>query len=58
MSYADLVLERLSAEQGKEVASLLIEYIQDEVPIAKRMGQPPERTAQILWKYVSVHSDR
>ena len=46
--YEDVVLERLSAEQVKDVARLLIEYVKDEVPIENWEGQPPAKTVNLL----------
>jgi hypothetical protein len=48
LSYADVVLERFSAEQVKGVAKLLIKYVKDEVPIEKWEEQSPERTVYLL----------
>jgi hypothetical protein len=46
--YEDVVLERLSTEQVKDVARLLIEYVKDEVPIENWEGQPPAKTVNLL----------
>ena len=48
LSYEDMVLERLSAEQVKGVARLLIEYVKDEVAIENWEGQSPARTVHLL----------
>jgi hypothetical protein len=48
LSYEDMVLERLSTEQVKDVARLLVEYVKDEVPIENWEGQPPARTVHLL----------
>jgi hypothetical protein len=48
LSYEDVVLERFSTEQVKDVSKLLIEYVKDEVPIENWEGQPPVRTVHLL----------
>ena len=48
MSYSELVLGRVSAEQVKEVGSALVEYIQDEVPVEKWAEEAPERTVSLI----------
>ena len=48
MSYEDVVLERLSAEQVKDVAKLLVEYVKDEVSIENWERQSPARTVNLL----------
>jgi hypothetical protein len=48
LSYEDVVLERLSDEQVKDVVRLLVEYVKDEVPIENWEGQPPARTVHLL----------
>jgi hypothetical protein len=48
LSYEDMVLERLSTEQVKDVARLLVDYVKDEVPIENWEGQPPVRTLHLL----------
>jgi hypothetical protein len=47
-SYEDVVLERLSTEQVKDVVRLLVEYVKDEMPIENWEGQPPARTVHLL----------
>jgi hypothetical protein len=47
-SYEDVVLERFSVEQVKDVVRLLVEYVKDEVPIENWEGQPPARTVHLL----------
>ena len=48
LSYEDVVLERLSTEQVKDVAKLLVEYVKDEVPIENWERQSPARTVNLL----------
>ena len=48
LSYEDVVLERLSTEQVKDVTRLLVEYVKDEVSIENWEGQPPTRTVHLL----------
>jgi hypothetical protein len=48
LSYEDMVLERLSVEQVKDVSRLLVEYVMDEVPIENWEGQPPVRTVHLV----------
>ena len=48
MSYSEVVLGRPSADQVKEVAGVLVEYIQDEVLVEKWAGQAPERTVSLI----------
>ncbi len=43
-----MVLEKLSTEQVKDVARLLVEYVKDEVPIENWEGQQPARTVHLL----------
>jgi hypothetical protein len=48
LSYEDVVLERLSSEQVKDVTRLLVECVKDEVPIENSEGQLPVRTVHLL----------
>ncbi len=48
LSYEDVVLQRLSTEQVKDVTRLLVEYVKDEVSIENWEGQPPMRTVHLL----------
>ena len=47
-SYSEMVLGRFSSEQVKEVVSVLVEYIQDEVPVERWAEQTPERTVPLI----------
>ena len=48
LSYENVVLERLSTEQVKDVVRLLVEYVKGEVPNENWEGQPPARTVHLL----------
>jgi hypothetical protein len=48
LSYTQVVLERHSVEQVKELVSFLIEYIKDDVSIEKWEEQSPERTVRLV----------